>query len=178
MIWKYFEWTKNEGTSNHYHLDILSSFLIFIMMIQANTCHLLTLLTMQLNTTLATLLTLYNTCKFKHCNYFIVGICRCMNELVTLVIHLAQKSKHIVKMLVLHTFPFLSKAWDDKCWMNVMVWRRTKMWMRDGKDHDCWKPMTRDSACLCYCWNPVSSSANTSSLDKSVPICTIQGSTR
>ena len=30
-----------------------------------------------------------------------------MNELVTLVIHLAQKSKHIIKMFAIHPFPFL-----------------------------------------------------------------------
>lgn len=58
MIWKYFEWTKNEGTSNHYHLDILSSFLIFIMMIQANTCH--------LRTNTLNHATQHNTCNSTH----------------------------------------------------------------------------------------------------------------
>ena len=33
-----------------------------------------------------------------------------MNELITLIIYLAQKSKHIIKMLALHPFPFLSQS--------------------------------------------------------------------
>ena len=33
-----------------------------------------------------------------------------MNELVTLVIHLAQKSKHIIKMFTIHPFSFLSQC--------------------------------------------------------------------
>jgi hypothetical protein len=32
-----------------------------------------------------------------------------VNELVTTVIHLTQKSKHIVKMFAIHPFPFLSQ---------------------------------------------------------------------
>ena len=33
-----------------------------------------------------------------------------MNELITLIIHLAQKSKHIIKMFAIHPFPFFSQC--------------------------------------------------------------------
>ena len=32
-----------------------------------------------------------------------------MNELITLIIHIAQKSKHIIKMFAIHPFPFISQ---------------------------------------------------------------------
>ena len=64
---------------------------------------------MRLNTTLGKLLTLYNTCKFKYLHDLIVGVRWSVNELVTIVIHLAQKSRHIIKMFAIHPFFFLSQ---------------------------------------------------------------------
>ena len=92
------------------HLEYFGPLLIFIITIQMKTCHLLTFLYMRLNRTLAILLTLYNTNKFKQSHDLVVGICRCINELITLIIHLAQKSKHIIKMFAIHPFPFLSQC--------------------------------------------------------------------
>ena len=40
----------------------------------------------------------------------VIGICRCINELITFVIHLVQKSKHIIKMFTIHSFSFLSQC--------------------------------------------------------------------
>ena len=68
------------------------------------------ILKIRLSRTFAILLTFYNTNKIKQSHDLVVGICRCMNELVTLVIHLAQKSKHIIKMFATHPFPFLSQC--------------------------------------------------------------------
>src|ERR1700738_132312 len=87
-----------------------SPLLIFIITIQTETCHFLTFKYMVLNRPFAILLTLYNTSKFKWSHDLVIGICRCMNELVTLVIHLAQKSKHIIKMFTIHPFSFLSQC--------------------------------------------------------------------
>jgi hypothetical protein len=83
--------------------------LIFIIKIHTNTCHLLKFSNMRLNTTLGILLTFYNTCKFKDLHNLIVGVCWSVNELVTTVIHLTQKSKHIVKMFAIHPFSFFSQ---------------------------------------------------------------------
>lgn len=44
----------------------------------------------------STLLTLYNTGKFKYSLAFIVGERWSMNEHVIVVVHLVQKSKHII----------------------------------------------------------------------------------
>ena len=40
----------------------------------------------------------------------IVCICRCMNEPITLIIHLAQNPKHIMKMFAIHQFSFISQC--------------------------------------------------------------------
>ena len=57
-----------------------------------------------------------NTCTTTHIlqhqqvHNLIVRICRYMNELITLIIHLAQKSKHIINMFAIHPFSFISQC--------------------------------------------------------------------
>ena len=170
-----------------------------------------------------------------------------MNELVTLVIHFAQKSKHIIKMFTIHPFSFLSQCMRGhfrKIWACAMrdvancdmvgdilfgdyVDYHTKARIWNGSDPNhivtlhksnalhlflwsasgavglrhtvlpnlnvgwasgfggiekCERGMGRvaiveslrrgDNASLCCSWNPTSSSAKTSSLDRLVPIFT------
>ena len=64
---------------------------------------------MRLNTTLGILLTFYNTYKFKKLHDLTIGVHWSVNEHVATVIHLTQKSKHIIKMFAMHPFYFLSQ---------------------------------------------------------------------
>ena len=89
------------------HLEYFWSIADFYYNNPTNTCHLSTFLYMRLIKALAILLTLYNTSKFQQSHDLIIGICRCMIELVTFVMHHAQKSKHIIKMFAIHPFLFL-----------------------------------------------------------------------
>lgn len=73
-------------------------------------CHVLAILYMWFNATFAILLTFYHISKLKKLHDLIVGIHRCMTELVTLGIHLAKKSNHIIKMFVVYPFFFFPKA--------------------------------------------------------------------
>lgn len=88
---------KSEGsTLSWIVLKTISHLLIFIIIIHTNTCHLPKFSSMRLNTTIGILLTSYNTYNFKESHNLIVGVCWSVNELVTTIIHLTQKSKHIV----------------------------------------------------------------------------------
>lgn len=95
------------------------------------------------------------------CQQVQVIVCSCcwctlgVNELVSVVIHIATKSKHIIKMFTVHLFPFLSKSLKEhfqEVWacaiQNVancdMVWNvflednvdynHSKLWIWNGSD--------------------------------------------
>ena len=53
---------------------------------------------------------LHNTNKFKQSYDLVEDVRWSVNELVTVVIHLAQKSKHIIKLFAIHSFPSLSQT--------------------------------------------------------------------
>ena len=53
----------------------------------------------------------------------IVYICRCKNDFITLIVHLAQKSKQVIKMFAIHPFPFLSQCLREhfgEVWTHAM----------------------------------------------------------
>lgn len=59
-----------------------------------------------MNITLAISFIFYNTNKCKKPQNLIIGVRWSMNEHVTVVIPLAQNPKSIIKMFVIHSFPF------------------------------------------------------------------------
>lgn len=85
-----------------------------------NECHVLPIEYNMINTTLPSLLPFNNTNQLKYSHNLVVGESWSMNELVVVVVHLAQKFKHIIRCLNYTHFPLFPKAWDD-IFMNLGI---------------------------------------------------------
>ena len=66
------------------------------------------IINMWLNTSLGTSFFPYNINKFKKSDDLVVGESWGKNEFITIIVHLAPKSRHITKIFAIHPFSSLS----------------------------------------------------------------------